>query len=157
MIYIGIDPGKFGGLAIIDGKKIITVPYSKKEYNKTLEKYANLSVSECRCVVEDVHSMPNQGVKSTFSFGRNFGYIIGLLEGYNINYCLVSPLKWKNFYNLTGKGKQASIDVVHKKFLTANLKRTNRSKDDDHNLAEAVLIANYGISLEEEDFNNGEK
>ena len=156
MIYIGIDPGKFGALAIINGNKVETVPYNKKVYSKTLEKYANLPLSKCRCVVEHVHSMPNQGVKSTFNFGRNFGYIIGLLEGYNIKYHLVASLKWKNFYNLTGKGKQASIDLVHKKFITANLRKTNRSKGDDHNLAEAVLLANYGKSLSEGDFNNGE-
>lgn len=149
---IGIDPGGSGAMAIIKGDKIKTIPFSKKAYDQELRKYKGLGLKKVRCVLELVHSMPGQGVKSTFSFGRNFGYIIGLLEANDIKYSLVSPISWKTYYHLIGKGKQASIDLVHKKFPKANLKRTNRRDNDDHNIAEAVLFAEYAKHLSIEDF-----
>lgn len=145
IVYIGIDPGKEGAMAIINKKTVIIIPFNEEEYKKALQRYSKNN--KCVCIVENVHSMPGQGVKSTFNFGKNFGYILGLLDSLDIPYKLVAPLKWKNFYKLTGKPKQASIDLVHKKFKNINLKRTPRKINDDDNIAEAILLAEYGKNI----------
>ena len=46
-------------------------------------------------LVERVHSMPKQGVSSSFKFGENFGWFQGLLQGLGIPYTLVSPSVWQ--------------------------------------------------------------
>ena len=73
-IYIGIDPGQDGGIAVIDEeyKYAIADVYSNEALIETLE---TIPANKAVCCLEKVHSMPGQGVKSMFSFGQNFGFI----------------------------------------------------------------------------------
>lgn len=144
MTYIGIDPGKGGALAVLkeDGSSII-YPFSVEGYKEIL---ADLSVENFRCrakcCLEHVGAAPKQGVVSMFHFGENFGFIQGLLTAYDIPYELVRPQKWKKEFSITAD-KNKAIEVCKRLFPTADLKRTNRCKKDDDNMAEALLMAEY--------------
>lgn len=146
MIYIGIDPGKNGGIAIIKtfGNKIEKVGvkcYSDEDLLGILadaEKYIQKV-----CYLEHVHAMPKQGVSSTFNFGMNFGFIQGVLKAYEIPYELVTPQKWKKEFSCTSD-KNTSIEVCKRLFPNVNLKATDRCKKDHDGMAEALLIAEYG-------------
>lgn len=82
MIYIGIDPGKDGAMAIIwESGGIEIVPFSPEGYRDAL---AECPPMECRCCLERVGPMPKQGVTSMFKFGENFGFIQGLLTANRI-------------------------------------------------------------------------
>ena len=144
MTYIGIDPGKGGALAILneDGSSII-YPFSEEGYKEVLADYSTENF-QCRakCCLEHVGAAPKQGVVSMFHFGENFGFIQGLLTAYEIPYELVRPQKWKREFSITSDKNQA-IDVCKRLFPNANLKRTNRCKKDDDNMAEALLMAEY--------------
>lgn len=143
-IYIGIDPGKSGALAVLneDGSSII-YPFSVDGYRKILADYSTENF-RCRakCCLEHVSAMPGNGSVSMFNFGENFGFIQGLLMAYEIPYELVRPQKWKKEFSITADKNQA-IDVCKRLFPNAILKRTDRCKVDDSNFAEALLLAEY--------------
>lgn len=140
MIYIGIDPGKSGGIAFIQEIDIFVYPYSDDTLLSMLE---DLNYGKCVCYLEQVHAMPKQGVSSTFNFGMNFGFIQGVLKAYGIPYELVTPQKWKKEFSCTSD-KNTSIEVCKRLFPNVNLKATERCKKDHDGIAEALLIAEYG-------------
>lgn len=141
MIYIGVDPGKNGGIAIIDSDGVIAFPFSEERLLIELDGIAQ--EYECICYLEHVHAMPKQGVSSTFNFGMNFGFIQGVLRAYEIPYELVTPQKWKKEFSCTSD-KNTSIEVCKRLFPKVNLKATERCKKDHDGMAEALLIAEYG-------------
>lgn len=139
MIYIGIDPGKKGALAVIDRSQTVLFPFSEGEYVNALKTLPPQITKAC---LEHVGAMPGQGVTSMFHFGENFGYIRGLLEAFEIPYELVRPQKWKKEFSITGE-KNSSIEVCKRLFPGVDLRRTERCCKDDDNVAEALLMAEY--------------
>ena len=154
MVYIGIDPGKNGGIAVISYKnarranhrEVDVYPYSDEQLVDTIKDIAylkNVLNVDSICILEHVHAMPKQGVSSTFNFGMNFGFIQGVLKAYGIPYELVTPQKWKKEFSCTSD-KNTSIDVCKRLFPKVNLKKTERCKKDHDGMAEALLMAEYG-------------
>lgn len=141
MIYIGIDPGKNGALASICGDSIHLIPFSEEEYMQWLF-MTTCTGEETFCALERVGAMPGQGVTSMFNFGRNYGFIQGLLEASFIPYELVTPQKWKKALGVTGD-KNSSIAVCKRLFPGVSLKRTERCAKDHDGMAEALLLAEY--------------
>ena len=90
------------------------------------------------CVIESVHSMPGQGVASTFKFGMNYGQWIGILATLKIPYIQVSPHKWMKHYGSMPKEKKDRKN--HIKHLAQQ-----RYPDVKITLAtsDAMLIAHY--------------
>lgn len=144
MIYIGIDPGKNGGIAFVgdDYNLPIVYPFSEETLLNEIQNCYSYN-DYMKCTLEHVHAMPKQGVSSTFNFGMNFGFIQGVLKAYNIPYELVTPQKWKKEFSCTSN-KNTSIDVCKRLFPGVNLKATVRCKKDHDGMAEALLIAEYG-------------
>lgn len=142
MFYIGIDCGKNGGIGIIssDELSVQAFPYTDVKLREICDIYKD----DCKCIVEKVHSMPSQGVTSMFSFGRSYGYILGVLETNGINYQLVTPQRWKGYFGVSAD-KQTSITLCQKLYPDLNLKRTDRCRTLHDGKAEAVLIALYGL------------
>lgn len=138
--WMGIDPGTNGGFAVVwedntwevfpmDRAGLISFCREKKD-------------DCCVCCLEQVHSMPKQGVASTFTFGKNAGFLEGVLEVVGIPYQLISPQKWKKEFSLHNE-KQASIDVCKQLFPGVVLTKTERGKKDHDGMAEALLMALY--------------
>lgn len=144
MTYIGIDPGKGGALAIINGIGGISIyPFDKEVYRNVLSDYQRVgSETLAKCCLEHVGAAPKQGVVSMFHFGENFGFIQGLLTAFEIPFELVRPQKWKREFSITAD-KNMAVEVCKRLFPTADLKRTNRCKKDDDNMAEALLMCEY--------------
>lgn len=144
MTYIGIDPGKGGALAIINGIGNISIyPFDKEVYRNVLSDYQRVgSETLAKCCLEHVGAAPKQGVVSMFHFGENFGFIQGLLEAYEIPYELVRPAKWKKEFSVTAD-KNTSIEVCHRLFPNVSLKRTEKCKTDSSDIAEALLMCEY--------------
>jgi len=161
MFVIGIDPGLDGGRALItpsynaivlDPPTLVVKGKGKKPSHKRLyhvseivktlkcwkEQYAPL-----RCYIENVHSMPGQGVVAMFSMGRGLGMYEGVLHALEIPFEYVTPQAWKKLM-LSGQNKEkdASVYKAMQLFPSAELK-TPRGRLLDGR-AEALLIAEYG-------------
>jgi crossover junction endodeoxyribonuclease RuvC len=139
MNIIGIDPGKSGAIAIIPEKSVIytvTCPLSETEQDIFVWLNGCLCFGECFCYIENVHSMPKQGVVSAFSFGRNFGFLIGLLTALKIPYEFVSPQKWQKALGCLSKGDK-NVTKAAAQRLFPDIKIT-------HSIADALLISEYG-------------
>lgn len=98
-IFIGIDPGAAGGLAILDCDKIRAVkcPDSPKGIWDALE-FLDERQDRAAAVLEAVHSFPADAARAAFSFGTNYGLWQMALIGSAVPYDLVSPQKWKKVF-----------------------------------------------------------
>lgn len=138
-LHIGIDPGASGGIAFIPD----SLP-SKAWASKMPETLADLwdvldgvgfdSTSHHACL-EKVHSMPGQGVASSFKFGQGFGHLEMALTASRIPFTYVTPQKWqKELQCLTGGDK--NVSKARAQQLFPHLKIT-------HAIADSLLIAEY--------------
>lgn len=139
--FIGVDPGANGAAAFIpaNGEMVYTVP--TKEPLVLLR--AMLSTPERRAVafLEKVHSMPGQGVASSFSFGRNYGHCEAALAGSGYDWDYVTPTIWQ---------RAVGIEKVEGETRTQKKNRHKRLAQKlfpdvmvTHQNADALLIAEY--------------
>lgn len=139
----GIDPGFTGAIAFLSDSSlsVYDLPIKKimnkkqvcgKQLTKLFKKHA-VDI----CVIEDVHSMPDQGVASTFTFGYNAGILLGVAEALGIKVLKVKPAAWKSALNLS-KDKKKSLALAIKLFPEYK-DLFKRAKDDGR--AEAALLA----------------
>jgi len=137
---IGIDPGKSGAIGIITDESIHSYKYDQIRYVLDLS-----NLKRCKdifCVVENVHAMPKQGVSSSFNFGQNFGWTLGILDAIGVPYELVNPQKWKKEFSCTSD-KNTSIECARRLFHGVSLRPTSRCTKDDDGMAESLLMAEY--------------
>ena len=140
MIWIGIDPGAKGGYAWIWDDTIRAMPWDDEFFVQDM-KCLVATKERIVAAVEKVGAVHGNGIVSMFNFGKNAGYIEGVLTALGIPYQLVPPAKWKKEFSLIGKDKQASIMTCHKLFPDLDLRRTERCKTDSDGKAEATLLA----------------
>lgn len=142
MIYIGIDPGAKGAMALVgvkDGPELI--PFDRQRYIDRLWMY-NIDGLDMICCIEEVHSMPKQGVTSTFNLGKAYGWLLGVLDAIGVPFQTIKPQRWKAEFGLNSD-KATSIEVCKRLYPNVSLLRTDRSRKEDDNLAEALLMATY--------------
>ena len=151
-MILGIDPGKSGAMAAVDGSTLAgvwDVPCAGGEpdfvewarvWNCTLPFAGHVWI-------EKVASMPKQGVASTFDFGRSYGFAIGLVAAAGVPFSFVRPQEWRKTAGLVnGAAKGASR--LRAKQLWPHVDLFDRAKDDGR--AEAALIAFHGANRRNE-------
>lgn len=138
MIFIGIDTGKNGGIAVIADGHTWVARFDKETYRRVLSQVRR---EETLCYIEKVGAMPKQGVTSMFHFGENYGWIQGVLEANSITYRPITPQAWKKAMGVTAD-KATSIAMCKKLFPTVNL-IPPRCRTEHDGCAEALLIAEY--------------
>ncbi len=147
MITIGIDPGLYGAIAILNEDKFVEVydmpvmhkgeGVVKNQVNAAgvaniLRKFPSASV-----VIELVNAMPGQGVSSVFSLGDSFGSLRGVTAALGLPVTFVHPIKWKKYYTLTSDKEIARAKAINM-YPNAEL---GLKKHSDR--AEALLLAHY--------------
>jgi len=110
---LGIDPGMSGAVAWLDGMGNLLdacdMPVVNKQLNTVdLALLLGRIDDDTIAVVEQVHSMPGQGVSSTFKFGTAYGAVLGALGALQIRTEHVTPQMWKKHHTLIGKDKDAA-------------------------------------------------
>jgi hypothetical protein len=140
--YVGIDPGKTGAMAVIDefGNVYETTDYIDGPTCVALLEEWQMYYNIIHVGLELVHSMPKQGVSSSFKFGANYGRYQGILDGLHLPYTLITPQKWQAGVvpKRTGDSKKPSLTVARQMFPTAELHLVKH-----HGRADALLIADY--------------
>jgi len=141
MTIIGIDPGTNGGIAwIIDGKPCV------EKMPDTLQDLWELIVSislnagsggtGIHAYIEQVHSSPQMGVKSAFTFGNGFGHLEMALTAACIPFARIRPQVWQKELGCLTKGDK-NVSKRKAQELFPSMKVT-------HATADALLIAKYG-------------
>jgi len=122
---IGIDPGIDGAIAIVGDKDVwlydmptIYCPWIKPKKNKAgklvhprmvdgkaISEILAPHIDNAALNIELVHSMPQQGVVSTFNFGQAYGGVVVLAMAMGFNPKFVRPQSWKDKIGATCQGK----------------------------------------------------
>ena len=115
---VGIDPGAKGGMALLNGagRLLEAVPMPLTEggevdgsaFGEKLAEWDIRGRSEVVVAIERVHSMPRQGVASTFKFGKAYGIPLGVIAYQRLSLERVTPQAWKKTFDLIGEPKKAS-------------------------------------------------
>lgn len=159
MIYVGIDPGKSGAIAAIEGHNVVlcedvpTIPNGKgQEYNISAMSDLLRSIAlkgEIYVAIERAQAMRKgkdkpQGVASMFNFGRGYGIWLGILGALGLPYETVRACDWTKtiLKGMPGKGKARSIQYVMERFPEAELIPEKCRKPRDGR-ADAICLAKY--------------
>lgn len=137
MRFIGIDPGKKGALAYVgrDTEHGYTCTLDKLTEQDIWKQLAEWEIDSTFAVVEKVHSSPQMGVKSAFTFGRGYGVLVACLTAAQIPFVEVTPSKWQRSLGCLTKGdKNVSKRKAQQLFPTTKI---------THGNADALLIATY--------------
>ena len=152
--YLGVDPGLGGALALLDscgGISTWDTPTFAIKGKRRVDMHALWDLvhgiasmhEPALAVVEDVHSMPKQGVVSSFTFGRAAASVEMALVAAGVPLHLVSPASWKRIMQL-GADKDASRLKASRLFPACS-SQWARKKDDGR--AEAALLAYYASRI----------
>jgi len=148
-LTLGIDPGKTGALAFLDGRTLIDVvdmpPLTGHALGSAIADlvadFAPLEIGEAW--VEKVASMPRQGVRSVWTFAEGYGAILGALGVLRIPVRHVTPAAWKKAAGIPADKNAARQRACE--LWPAEAHRFARVKDDGR--AEAALIALHGVGV----------
>jgi crossover junction endodeoxyribonuclease RuvC len=150
-MIVGIDPGINGAAAALWRERgFITVIDLPTGLDSKLRRQIApdellawlRAMAPERIVMENVHSLPREGVTSAFRFGVAVGMIkaMSLLVVPDLE--LVEPAVWKEYFQLPGGDKEASRKMALRLFPDLNEFLTRKK---DHQRAEAALIARWAL------------
>ena len=108
-LFIGIDPGKSGGIVVLGLDHVedaIKMPATPKDTLDVFNEYDS-NKEKIMCMVEEVGSMPGNGVKALFTFGYGTGVLHTSLIANKIPFVLVKPKKWMAYYGLAKRSKES--------------------------------------------------
>lgn len=97
MRFVGIDPGASGGIAWLDenGAECLPLPDTEDQIFDTLH-MVFAHPSSTTVAIERVHAIPGIGsTTSSFTFGRSFGYLRGILASTAVAWRDVPPQTWQ--------------------------------------------------------------
>lgn len=140
MLFTGIDPGKKGGVCVMEDERILLLlPLTKDNFFEAVD--LSPGPGEMIACLERVHAMPKQGSVSMFTFGEGYGWLKGVLDAEQVRYQEVPPQTWKKEFSLNSD-KNRSIEVAKQLFPEVSLFLPGGRKEQD-GLAEALLMAEY--------------
>lgn len=139
-LSIGIDPGMSGGVGFVPehGEAWAEkMPETLRDLWDLLSPFGSIdSDYQAVATLEKVHSMPGQGVSSSFKFGQGFGQLEMALTAAKIPFHYARPQAWqKHMQCLTGGDKNVSKQRAQQLFPHLKI---------IHATADALLIAEYG-------------
>ena len=145
MTVIGVDPGVNGGIAWITGGKpcVEKMPDTLQDLWELIQDIRAVSspplgIGETKAMayIEQVHSSPQMGVKSAFTFGNGFGHLEMALTAAGIPFTRIRPQVWQKELGCMTKGDK----LVTKR----KAQELFPSMKVNHATADALLIAKYG-------------
>ena len=137
-IYIGIDPGKSGGVCFLNGDEIRVCKCPDTIHDMVSEIEMANDIGVCSAVVEKVWSFPGQGVRSVWTFAENYAQWCTILATLKIRYVLKPPNTWMKFYGAMPPDKRKRKNYLKQlaQQLYPNIKITLATSD-------AILLAHY--------------
>ena len=141
-VYIGIDPGKSGGLCVIENDFIKAYPCPDNMQDMAILFAMAISTNKTKEVVayiEKVWARPNDAKGSIWKFAENYGAWKGIAAAYEVDLIAVAPQVWIKYYNTPKLDK-----TRRKRYLRDKAKVLHPSlKKVTLKTADAILIATY--------------
>jgi hypothetical protein len=139
--YLGIDPGKSGGWAILSDEGDLL------RQGESVEDLRGLSRRGMSSMLEKVGASPQMSRSAAFAFGAEYGKWLGFLD----NVELVTPQKWQ--YHYLKNGYRHLLEGVQGPARKRNLRAIAQDVFPDVKVtlqnADALLIANYHYETNE--------
>lgn len=134
---LGVDPGASGSIALYFGAEPewIKTDSTERDLWEQVRLWDAL-YGVAHAFIERVHSMPKQGVSSSFKFGQSYGFLRGLLVASGIPFEEVTPQTWQKAMGCLTRGDK-NVSKARAQQLFPGVKIT-------HANADALLIAEYG-------------
>ena len=150
-VFMGIDPGKNGGVAVIneipDYEAVVSFrcpdTVNKMAFSLMATIPSDISFNDVLVTVEHVHAMPSNGVVSMFSFGQNLGRWEGILASFELNVSYVGPRAWMQHYDCKPKMERKD----RKRYLRGIAENLFPNIKMTFNVSDALLIANYNKEI----------
>lgn len=149
--YIGVDPGKAGALAIIEGDNIITHLFPKigTEYDVQgmIALFKQFEGIDCHIVVEDVKALQGPMKAGNWSLSRGKTILEMCCIFFNLPLTMVHSKTWqKEIWQ--GIEKQASTKnttllAIKRLFPNQNLKKSSRASKDHDGITDSIAMAEY--------------
>ena len=141
-VYIGIDPGKSGGMCVIEDDFIKAYPCPSNIQDMAIMFAMAISVNETKKVVayiEKVWARPTDGRSSMWKFAENYGTWLGIAGAYEIDLQEVSPQAWMKYLETPKLEKTRRKRYLRDKArsMYPELKKVTLQT------ADAILIATY--------------
>ena len=142
-VYIGIDPGDSGGIAAIIQDEVYTTILNPKRVTETavadwLLRYGAFCAE---VQLELVHSSPQMGVRSAFTFGGSYKFLRGVMIAHRIPFCEVRPKVWQKALGITYP--KGATDTQKKNITKGKAQQLFPGVKVTHAIADALLIARY--------------
>lgn len=156
MKVLGLDPGLSGAAAIIaaapDSRprlvEVIDLPTTGEKAKRRIDVWPLIQFIATHApdfaVIERAQAMPDQGSSSGFIYGRAVGAIEACVIGLSVPMTIIESTAWKKFHSLIGTQKEDSRQRAILRFPDG---RDMIARKLDHNRAEAILMAEFGLAL----------
>ncbi len=141
-MILGVDVGKHGALAVISitGDLLAVASFSGKTTEQIVWYVYNYLPYTTNAYIEQVSSSPQQGVVSAFTFGKNYGALLGALYSHPKVVTKIRPSEWQGALGCLSGGSKKSLLEFAKKLYPEE----HKAKMFNKSSADAVLIAHYG-------------
>lgn len=173
--YVGIDPGKTGGIVFLpeklinedaDPKDLLARTNSTYTYIPRKDENDNIDIvhlseylktwhkdHDLYPLIEHVWAMPKQGVSSMFSFGYVTGQVEACFETITGRKCKrVAPQTWQRYIlGINDNQKEAAVEHIKELFPHTHdefktiTKTGKTSKNYNQGLVDAYCIAEYAL------------
>ena len=149
MTTISIDPGKSGGLAYRHDDQPVNAIHMPETEGDIVDFLRGLVTDPAQtlAVIEQVGGYvpgrPQPG-SAMFRFGRNFGFILGVLQTLGVRVELVRPQAWQKALSL-GNSKDCPDKAAWKAKLKAEAQRRYPLLKPTLATADALLILDYAL------------
>lgn len=139
-LFLGVDVGVQGGIAIIDQNGAVLRAVKMPETDQEILDVLFWPVMEapmcpCRAVIEKVHATPQMGVTSAFSFGGSYRACRMALTAAKVPFDEVSPFKWQRRLECLSGGDK-NVTKARAQQVFPGVKVT-------HAIADALLLAEF--------------
>ena len=140
--YIGIDPGKSGGITVIENGTIKT--YKSPQRTEDMSTLFSLLVGstssyDIKLLMERVWARPNNAVRSAFAYGVNYGQWMGIVACHEIPLQTCLPNEGIKYYGC----RKALEYQERKRWLKDKAKSLYPKLNVTLKTSDSILIADY--------------
>ncbi len=146
MLYIGIDPGKTGGISSLlnddsDSAVVDFMPSTEKEIFNLFENYKIGSEENLKVIIEQQHAFPGMAAKAQWTFAEHYGFLRGVLVSLRIPFTEVSPQKWMAHFGFKRLPKEEKKE--HKKRIYQKAQNLFPNSSVALQTADSLMLAEY--------------